>query len=94
MIIDADERITAEGVAMLMHCAKTDSQFAGYIPKSTIPAMAIGLSITRCALSKTIGIRYDGREMHSSLIMPDGRPVMENSSQIYAPLHHFDCLKR
>ena len=31
LIIDADERITAEGVAMLMHCAKTDSQFAGYM---------------------------------------------------------------
>lgn len=95
LIIDADERITSEGVAMLMHCAKTDSQFAGYmLPEFDYTGYGNWAEHYALRFIKNyIGIRYDGREMHSSLIMPDGRPVMENSSQIYAPLHHFDCLK-
>lgn len=97
LVLDADERITFEGAAIIQSTIFNNltilKSIAYTLPVLTYIGGGNWGEFEAVRLFKNHkGIHYQDKEMHASLLTQNDELLMKYSEPLYAPIHHFDCL--
>lgn len=92
LILDADERILSKDVIEIRKAVE-DGVIAGTFPVYNYTGKGKWATFNALRMIKNhMGIHYDGREMHATLVDADGNSLFPKAVLIPAIIHHYDCL--